>query len=133
MWTGRKPSIGHIKERRLINYLIRIRVSRNVLFDEERPWQWGKSKKFKGTLGATLMIEGFIPQDDREDDDIKSQTGPEFSTQALCSSLFTRSGVHGSYYNDLSRDLDQTFVKRDNGKRDKATGAVHRQQISSRS
>nr|GEZ90739.1 ribonuclease H-like domain, reverse transcriptase, RNA-dependent DNA polymerase [Tanacetum cinerariifolium] len=55
--------------------------NRDVLFDEERPWQWGKSEKFKGTPGATLTLEGFIPQDDREDDDMESQMGLEFPAQ----------------------------------------------------
>nr|GEU99437.1 hypothetical protein [Tanacetum cinerariifolium] len=53
----------------------------DVLFDEERPWQWGKSEKFKGTPGATLILKGFIPQDDLEDDDMESQTGLEFLAQ----------------------------------------------------
>ncbi|GKD70838.1 ribonuclease H-like domain, reverse transcriptase, RNA-dependent DNA polymerase, partial [Tanacetum coccineum] len=48
---------------------------------EKDPWQWGKSEKFKGTPGATLTIEGFIPQDDREDDNMESQTGLEFPAQ----------------------------------------------------
>ncbi|GKE49252.1 zinc finger, CCHC-type containing protein [Tanacetum coccineum] len=117
MWTGYKPSIGHIRvfgcvahvkvvsghlqkldsrSKLLVHLGVEtgtkayrlfdpdtgiIRVSRDVFFDEERPWQWGKSEKFKGTPGATLTIEGFIPQDDREDDNMESQTGLEFPAQ----------------------------------------------------
>nr|GEZ09345.1 zinc finger, CCHC-type [Tanacetum cinerariifolium] len=117
MWTGRKPSIGHIRVFGCVAYVKvvsghiqkldnmskllvhlevetgtkayrlfdldtgRIWVTRDVLFDEERPWQWGKSEKFKGTLGATLTLEGFIPQDDREDNDMESQMGLEFPAQ----------------------------------------------------
>ncbi|GJT47209.1 zinc finger, CCHC-type containing protein [Tanacetum coccineum] len=117
MWTGYKPSIGHIrvfgcvahvklvsghllkldnKSKLLVHLGVEtgtkayrlfdpdtgsIRVSRDVFFYEDRPWQWGKSEKFKGTSGATLTLEGFIPQDDREDDDIESQTGLDFPAQ----------------------------------------------------
>nr|GEZ53824.1 hypothetical protein [Tanacetum cinerariifolium] len=81
MWTGRKPSIGMKAYRLFDPDTGRIRVTRDVLFNEERPWQWGKSEKFKGTPGATLTLEGFIPQDNREDDDMESPTGLEFLAQ----------------------------------------------------
>ncbi|GJU61826.1 ribonuclease H-like domain, reverse transcriptase, RNA-dependent DNA polymerase [Tanacetum coccineum] len=107
----------------LLSYYLGIEVWRIVMLvnieltkDEAgEPVDPTKFRSIVGALSGEDIIIGYT------DSDFERDVNDQRST-----------GVHGSYYSNLSSDLDQTFVKRDNGERDKATGAVHRQQISSR-
>ncbi|KAI3684116.1 hypothetical protein L6452_33335 [Arctium lappa] len=49
----------------------RIRVSRDVRFEEYKAWPWDDTIKFKGKLGATFIIEGYK----QENSDVEDESG----------------------------------------------------------
>ncbi|KAJ9560140.1 hypothetical protein OSB04_005300 [Centaurea solstitialis] len=49
----------------------RIRVSRDVRFEEYKAWPWDDTIKFKGKVGATFIVEGYK----QENPDVEAESG----------------------------------------------------------
>nr|GEY51139.1 hypothetical protein [Tanacetum cinerariifolium] len=74
-WSGKKPNLEHLrvfgsKAYRLLDPVSgRIRVSKDVRFEEGKQWLWGEATKFKENPKSTFTIEGYNQEDTNLEDE----------------------------------------------------------------
>nr|GEX01884.1 hypothetical protein [Tanacetum cinerariifolium] len=74
-WSRKKPNLEHLRVFGSKAYYLldpvsdRVRVSRDVRFEEGKQWLWGEATKFKENPKSTFTIEGYNQEDTNLEDE----------------------------------------------------------------